>query len=135
MADAKPESLPAREPRVPLEAGHVSIHIPVRFQRRSGRKEIVFQTVRQAKLATEAPAPRALSIALARGHRWLELLQTGRFASVAELADDVGSDPSFVRRMLSLTLINQVFTSMESEGVSLEALIRGISVIWSEQPK
>jgi hypothetical protein len=48
-------------------------------------------------------------------------------------------EASFVRRTLSLTtinpeLINRIFEDLEPEGVSLETLIRGVAVIWDEQP-
>ena len=141
MRDAGQKGASVDTPSAPPPAAdRIVFHLPGCFKRRSGRKEIVFRTGHQADLATRAAAQRPLVIAIARAWRWLELLEEGRFSSVAELAEAVGTDPSFVRRTLSLTLIhpdliNQIFVGMEREGVSLEALIRGMSVVWTEQPK
>jgi hypothetical protein len=140
MLDADRQAPPVHEPSAPSAAERIVFHLPGRYKRRSGRKEIVFQTAHQADMATRAAAQRPFVVAIARAWRWLELLEEGRFDSVAELAEALGADPSFVRRTLSLTLINpdlinQIFAGMEREGVSLEVLIRGISIVWTEQPK
>ena len=126
-------------PSAPPAVERIVFHLPVRFKRSSGRKEIVFQTAHQADVATSGTPQRVLVVALARGWRWLELLEEGRLGSVAELAEAVGADPSFVRRALSLTLVNpslveRILAGTEPDGVSLESLIRGIPVHWNDQP-
>ena len=139
MLDADCQATPVHEPSAPPMAERIVFHLPGRYKRRSGRKEIVFQTAHQADLATRAAAQRPLVIAIARAWRWLELLEEGRFGSVAELAEAVGTDPSFVRRTLSLTLVNprlveRILAGTEPERVSLETLIRGVPVPWGDQP-
>ena len=139
MLDADQKGAPVDTPRAPPAADRIVFRLPGHFKRRSGRNEIVFQTGHQADLATRATAQRPLVIAIARAWRWLQLLEDGRFGSVSELAEALGTDPSFVRRTLSLTLINpdlinQIVEDSEPEGVSLETLIRGVAVIWDEQP-
>ena len=113
----------------------VVVHIPMRFKRRSGRKEIVFPTARAADQAASPAAQRLLVLAIARAHRWLELLEDGRFAGVAEVAEAVGCDPSYVRRMLNLTLlapemIDRVLDGMEGDEEGLERLARETGVVW-----
>ena len=139
MREACPGRARTDEPSARSTAERIVFLLPVRFKRRSGRREIVFQTSQQADVATRAGAQRVLVVALARGWRWLELLEEGRLNSVAELAEAVGADPSFVRRALSLTLVNprlveRILAGSEPDGVSLETLIRGVPVHWDDQP-
>ena len=119
----------------PADPAIVTVHVPLRFKRRSGRKEIVFPTERAADQAASPAAQRLLVLAIARAHRWLELLEDGRFAGVAEVAEAVGCDPSYVRRMLNLTLlppetIDRVLDGMEGDEEGLERLARGAGVVW-----
>ena len=119
----------------PADPAIVTVHVPLRFKRRSGRKEIVFPTERAADQAASPAAQRLLVLGLARAHRWLELLEEGRFAGVAEVAEAVGCDPSYVRRMLNLTLlppemIERVLDGMEGDADALETLVREAGVVW-----
>ncbi len=68
-------------------------------------------------------------------HAWLDALEDRRYANVAALADAIGSDPSFVRRMLNLTLlaptmIERVLDGMEGDEDALERLAREAGVGW-----
>ena len=76
-----------------------------------------------------------MGVAVARAHRWLALLEEGRFGSVGELAEAVGMDPSLVRRHLGLTalrpeLTRQILNADEPDGLSLdeiESLLRRVA--------
>jgi len=112
----------------------VVVHVPLRFKRRSGRKEIVFPTERAADQAASPAAQRLLVLGLARAHRWLELLEEGRFSGVAEVAEAAGCDPSYVRRMLNLTLlapamVERVLDGMEGDEDAMARLARGAGVV------
>ena len=122
----------------PADPAIVTVHVPLRFKRRSGRKEIVFPTERAADQAVDPAAQRALVIAVARAHAWLEALEDGRYANVAALAEAIGTDPSFVRRMLNLTLlapamIERVLDGMEGDEEALDRLVREAGVVWGRR--
>jgi len=74
------------------------------------------------------PACRERSVAESNGaHRWLALLEDGKFGSVSELAEAVGLDPSLVRRHLNLTLlrpdlVRQILAGDEPDGLSLRGI-------------
>ena len=125
----------ATAPAAPAPPATVVVHIPMRFKRRSGRKEIVFPTERAADQAASPAAQRALVIAVARAHAWLDALEDGRYPNVAALAEAIGTDPSFVRRMLNLTLlaptmIERVLDGMEGDEEALARLAREAGVGW-----
>jgi hypothetical protein len=46
-----------------------------------------------------------MQLALARGHRWLVLLESGEVKSLRELAKTEGVDSSYVSRMVNLTTL------------------------------
>ena len=131
--DAGPTSGPA--PVVNAEEGRVTIRVPMKFKRRSGRKEIILPNGegRQTSAVQES-----LVAAVARAHRWLTLLEDGVYNSVGELADAVGMDPSLLRRHLNLTLVRpellcQILDGTEPEEVSLRDLLKGVPMRWEEQ--
>ena len=85
----------------------------------------------------EVPIYKPLAVAIARAYRWRDLLAQGRFKSISDLADAVGIDRSYVRRLLSLTLLapditEAILAGNEPSGLSLE-LTRGMPVRWDEQ--
>ena len=47
----------------------------------------------------------ALLKALARGFRWQKMLQEGDYQTIEEIADDEGINPSYVSRILRMTLL------------------------------
>jgi hypothetical protein len=59
--------------------------------------------------STESAQPRrtanTLVKALARAYRWKRMLETGEFATIAELAEREGIAPSYMTRLLRLTLL------------------------------
>jgi hypothetical protein len=118
------------------EGTRILVHVPMRFKRYSGRKEIVFPTERAADQAASPNAQRAFIVAVARAHAWLDALKEGRYANVAALAEAVGCDPSYVRRMLNLTLlepemVERVLDGAESDQDALDRLARRPGVVWA----
>ena len=117
------------------EGSRIVVHVPMRLKRHSGRKEIVFPTERAADQAASPNAQRALIVAVARAHAWLDALEEGRYANVAAVARAVGHDPSYVRRFLNLTLlspgmIERVLDGLEGDEDALDRLVRGTGVVW-----
>ena len=126
---------PPGEPFVRVEDGKILVHIPMRFKRASGRKEIIIPEFGQDDAALSPRAQRPLAIAVARAHRWLARLEDGTFGSVSELAEAVGMDASQVRRYLNLTLLSpamtgRVLTGDEPDDASLESLSRNVAIGW-----
>ena len=79
----------------------VTLHVPFRVVKRGGRKEM--------QLPDGATQPRrtdsTLVKALARAFRWKRMLESGEFATIAELAEREGIAPSYMTRVLRLTLL------------------------------
>lgn len=97
-------SQPQRPGRGP-DAATVTVRVPITLRKRGGRKRIL------APDGTDAPTPSAsgqvstLIKALARAHRWQHMLETGDYASIGDLAAAERINPSYLARVLRLTLL------------------------------
>jgi hypothetical protein len=88
-----------------LDGSTLIVRIPMRFQRRGGRKRIVAPDGSELAPAPKPQADGALIKALARAHRWQRTLESGEYATLAELADAERISRSYVSRVLRLTLL------------------------------
>jgi hypothetical protein len=126
------------KPKVTLDGDSVVVHIPMRFKRRGGRKEIIAPEGLESALPDRGPAQPALVQALARAHRWREMLDTGKVASQAALARRFGVDRAYVSRILRLTflapdIIEAILAGREPSGLSLARLTAKMPMVWEEQ--
>lgn len=89
--------------------GRVTLSVPIRIKRRSGRKLVTLPidpvTGQPAKARPWDTATTPLQLALARGHRWLTMLESGEVKSLKEIAAREGIDNSYVSRMVNLTTL------------------------------
>ncbi len=115
----------------------VNLTVPMRFKKKSGRKEIVPPPDTIGRLQ-DAAVQKPLAVSLARAHRWRDLLTTGRFHSIGELAETIDVDRAYIGRLLNLTLlapdiIASILDGSEPSGLSLERLTRNTPLSWEEQ--
>jgi len=117
--------------------GGLHIRVPMALKRRGGRKEIVVAQglPRSRKSATKTHS--ALVLAVIRGHRWKELLESGRYPSIDALAARMGVNASYVGRTIDLTLlapdlVEAILMGQEPDGLSLEKLHR-LPLEWEAQ--
>ena len=115
----------------------LTVRVPFTIRKRGGRKLAI-----AADGSTLAPPrPRidsTLVKALARAHRWNRLLETGRYGSAAELAAAEKINPSYVSRVLRLTLlapdlVEAIVEGRQPDGIEADMLLRPFSVDWTEQ--
>lgn len=79
----------------------LTLHVPFRIVKRGGRKEML---VPAGQNAPQQPSATAIK-ALARAFRWKQLLDTGEFSTVSELAHTEGISTTYLARILRLTLL------------------------------
>ncbi len=86
--------------RTPIP-GTVTLHVPFRVVKRGGRKEMQLpEGVKQPRRTDST-----LVKALARAFRWKRMLESGEFATIGELAEREGIAPSYMTRVLRLSLL------------------------------
>lgn len=80
----------------------------------------------------------ALVKALARAFHWKRMLESGEFATVAELAEREGIAPSYMTRVLRLTLlapdiVEAILDGTQGPEVTLAKLMPPFSEHWQSQ--
>jgi hypothetical protein len=88
--------------RAALELDTLTIRIPIRLQRRGGRKLIMTPE----GVAAPARKPRrdeTLVKALVRAHRWRRKIESGQARSITDLAEQEGVTDAYVCRLLPPT--------------------------------
>ena len=83
--------------------GRLTLSVPIQFKRRAGRKQVTLPNGESGKPRPWDTAATALQLALARGHRWLTMLESGEAKSLREIASLEGVNNSYVSRMVNLT--------------------------------
>ncbi len=76
--------------------------------------------------------------ALARAFRWKRLLELGEFATIAELAEREGIAPSYMTRVLRLTLlapdiVEAILDGRQGPEVTLARALEPFPLAWNEQ--
>jgi hypothetical protein len=119
-----------------LEGSTLVVRIPMRFQRRGGRKRIVAPDGSELAPTTK-PQPKGTVVkALARAWRWQRMLDEARFVSVRELAEAERVGHSYVGRILRLTLLAPDIMERILDGrraPELAQLMQPFPVEWEEQ--
>jgi hypothetical protein len=121
-----------------LDGDTLVVRIPMRFQRRGGRKRIVAPDG-TAIVPSSKPQPDGTLIkALARAWRWQRMLDEGVYGSLIEISEAEGISKSYVSRILQLALLAPDVVEKALEGSSglylrLEALRASIPLAWDEQ--
>ena len=135
---------PSREDRPVLNAagetqGNMVIRVPMKLKRDRGRKEVVAPSGLEGPVVfSRGQAQQALLLALARAHRWSRMLERGEIASVNELAEQQGVDPSLIGRTLRLATLapditQAILSGQEPYGISIRRLTQALPMLWHDQ--
>ena len=120
--------------------GRLTLSVPIQFKRRSGRKQV---TLPNGEVGNPRPwdtVATALQLALARGHRWLAMLESGEAKSLREIAKREGVDNSYVSRMVNLTtlapdIVEAILKDALPDLLTLFDLAVDPPALWEEQRK
>ena len=122
-----------------LDGETLVLRIPMRFQRRGGRKRIVAPDGSEI-VPTSKPQPDGTLVkALARAWRWQRMLDDGVYATFSDLGDADHITQSYVSRMLQFTLIapdiiDRILAGRQGlRSIMLAQLERPLPANWEEQ--
>ena len=119
-----------------LDGSTLVVRIPMRFQRRSGRKRIVATDGSEIVTTSKPQADGTLVKAVARAWRWQRTLESGAYGTLAELAAAERISRSYVCRVLRLTLlapdiVERILNGRPTAG--LAQLLKPFPVDWGRQ--
>ncbi|WP_035384467.1 hypothetical protein [Ferriphaselus sp. R-1] len=122
---------------VPFSNGTLTLNIPIKIKRRGGCKKITLPNGEEG-MANSPKKPTAMQLALARGYRWLAMLESGEVKTMRELAAREGVDNSYVSRMVNLTLLPPwIIAAILDDSLPEDVLLFDMAVdppaLWDEQ--
>lgn len=112
----------------------VTLHVPFRIVKRGGKKEMQLPEGATQSQRTDS----TLVKALARAFRWKRILESGEYAAIAELAEREGIAPSYMTRVLRLTLlapdiIDAILDGKQGPEVTLAQVLEPFPLTWQHQ--
>jgi hypothetical protein len=125
--------------RLSRDGALVRVEVALVFRRRGGRKRVVAPAGAPAWVPRAGRVDSTLVKALARAFRWQGLLESGAHSSIEELARAERINPSYLARVLRLTLLAPEIVETildgrhDPERVTLEGLMKPFPVVWTEQ--
>jgi hypothetical protein len=116
------------------------VSIPVLFRQSGGRKRIVLPAGAPGWPPSYPRCENSLINALAKAHRWRQLIETGHYASAAELSKKEGLNESYVCRVLRLTLlapdiVEAILDGRQPKTLELKSLLKPLPLRWDIQRK
>ena len=122
------------------DGSSLTVRVPMAFRRHGGRKLVIAPQGCGSELWT-LPRTRVDSTivkAIARAHRWKQLLESGEFATIHDLAAVEKINPSYLSRILRLTLlapdiVESVLNGQQPASLQLDVLMTPVPVEWHGQ--
>ncbi len=116
----------------------VTVEIPFTIRNRGGRKQIITPDGASGWVSPRARIDNTMIKAIARGFRWRKLLETGVYGTLEEIAAAEKINPSYVSRVLRLTLlapfiVEAILDGRQPAEMTLAVLMEPFAVAWQEQ--
>lgn len=118
--------------------GRLTLSVPIQIKRRSGRKLVTLPNGETIKPRPWDTTTTPLQLAVARGHRWQSMLESGEAKSLREIATKEGIDNSYVSRMVNLTtlapdIVAAILDDALPDHITLFDLAVDPPALWDEQ--
>ena len=116
----------------------VTVEVPFTIRKRGGRKQVITPDGASAWVSPRTRIDSTMIKAIARGFRWRKLLETGVYGTIEEIAKAEQINPSYVSRVLRMTLlapsvVEAILDGRQPTKVTLAVLMRPFPVAWEEQ--
>jgi len=112
----------------------ITVYVSFHIVKRGVRKEIQLPPDVQPKHKTD----NALVKALARAFRWRKLIESGAYATIDEIGTLERINPSYISRVLRMTLlapdiIESILDGCQSDGLTLARTMEAFPIGWAGQ--
>ncbi|MBT4945641.1 MAG: hypothetical protein HON27_05690 [Candidatus Marinimicrobia bacterium] len=125
-------------PKLSPDGTTMTVRVPMKFQVRGGRKLVVMPDGSPSWAKPRKRIDNAMVKALARAFRWQNLLEDGTYATIQEITNAENINPSYISRVLKLTLLSPEIMEMILDGrqptsMTLRILQKGFPACWISQ--
>lgn len=127
------------EPHLEADGRTVTVRVPIAIRRRGGRKLVIAPDGSNVTTASVGRhIDNAMVKAVARAFRWREMLESGKYSTIREIAEAEKINESYVGRVLRLTLlapdiIEAILGGKQPKELQLQNLFGQFSVTWQAQ--
>ena len=125
-------------PTLSKDGRTMTVHIPITLRHQGGRKQVVTPAGATPWIPTPSRVDNTIVKAIVRAYRWREMLESGRYATVRDLAKAEVINESYLGRILRLTLLSPtiiegILEGRQSPTLELDDLLRQFPVEWDQQ--
>jgi hypothetical protein len=125
-------------PTLSKDGRTMMVHIPITLRHQGGRKQVVTPAGATPWITTPSRVDNTIVKAIVRAHRWRDMLESGRHATVRDLAKAEAINESYLGRVMRLTLLSPSIIEAILEGrqpahLELDDLIKQFPVAWDQQ--
>lgn len=115
-----------------------TITVPFKVRKRGGRKLILTPDGSPQYPAPRARLDSALLKALARGFRWKRMLEEGDYQTLEDIAKAENINPSYVSRLLRMTLLapeimEAILAGRQPPGLTMAKAMQPFPLYWQDQ--
>lgn len=115
----------------------LTVRVPLAVRQQRGGRKLMIAPASTTNRGSSA-GDTTLVKAVARAFRWRRMMETGRFATINELAAAEKINSSYVSRLLRLTLlapcmVEAILDGRQPEGMTLPVLMEPFPVEWNNQ--
>jgi hypothetical protein len=115
----------------------LTVRVPLAVRKQTGGRKLVLTPDGMANRGPSA-ADTTLVKALTRAFRWRRMMEAGRYGTIDEMAAAEKINPSYVSRLLRLTLlapeiVEAILDGRQPEWMILPGLMKPFSVEWVRQ--
>jgi hypothetical protein len=123
--------------RTSHEVEALTIRIPIRLQRRGGRK-LIMMPEGVPGFPRKPRRDETLIKALVRAHRWRRRIESCQAKSITDLAEQQGVTDAYVCRLLPLTclapdIVEAILDGRQPKGLRLSEVLGNGPLVWEEQ--
>jgi len=125
-------------PTLSRDGRTVTVRIPITLRHQGGRKQVVTPAGATPWIPTSLRVDNTIVKAIVRAFRWRDLLESGPYATVRDLAKAESINESYLGRVLRLTLLSPTIIEAILEGrqpapLELADLLKQFPVAWDKQ--
>jgi hypothetical protein len=125
-------------PTLSKDGRTITVHIPITLRHQGGRKQVVTPPGAAPWIPTPSRVDNTIVKAIVRAHRWRDMLESGRYATVRDLAKAEAINESYLGRILLLTLFSPtlpeaILERKQPAALQLDDLLKQFTVEWDKQ--
>ena len=125
-------------PMLSKDGRTIMVRIPITLRRQGGRKQVVTPAGATPWIPTPPRIDNTLVKAMVRAHRWRDMMESGDYATVRDLAKAEAINESYLGRVLRLTLfapkiIEAILEGKQPATLELDDLMQLFPIEWDKQ--